>query len=77
MDALTDPKSNERICLKIIQINISSGTSLLVQGLRACVTKEGGTGSIPGQGNKIPQAAQNKQTKNNKMPELSKIETMA
>ena len=33
-----------------------TGTSLVVQGLGLCNSNAGGTGSIPGQGTKIPQA---------------------
>ena len=39
------------------------GTSLAVQWLRLCTSTAGGTGSIPGQGNKIPHAMQCNQKK--------------
>ena len=35
-----------------------TGTSLVVRWLRLCVSTAGGTGSVPGQGTKIPHAAQ-------------------
>ena len=37
------------------------GTSLAVQWLRRCTSNAGGTGSIPGQGPKIPHAARHSQ----------------
>ena len=39
----------------------SNGTSLVVQRLRLCTSTAGGTGSIPGQGSRIPQAMQHSQ----------------
>ena len=39
------------------------GTSLAVQWLRLCASTTGGTGLIPGQGTKIPRAAQCSQKK--------------
>ena len=39
------------------------GTSLAVQWLRLCTSTAGGTGSIPGQGTKIPHAMQCNQKK--------------
>ena len=38
-------------------VKIMTGTSLAVQWLRLCASNAGGTGSIPGQGTKIPHAA--------------------
>ena len=40
------------------------GTSLAVQWLKLCISTAGGTGSIPGQGTKIPHAMQRGQKKN-------------
>ena len=40
-----------------LHLSIVSGTSLAVQWLRLCAFTAGGTGSIPGQGTKIPHAA--------------------
>ena len=39
------------------------GNSLVVLWLRLCASTAGGTGSIPGQGTKIPHAAQHGQKK--------------
>ena len=45
-----------------------AGTSVAVQQLRICVPNAGDTGSIPGQGTKIPLAAHaKKQTNKQKM----------
>ena len=43
------------VCFKI---QISGGTSLAMQRLRFHTSNAEGTGSIPGQGNKVPHAAQ-------------------
>ena len=43
--------------------NVGSGTFLEVQWLRLCTSTAEGTGSIPGQGTKIPQAEQHGQNK--------------
>ena len=40
-----------------------TGTSLVVQGLGLCNSNAGGTGSIPGQGTKIPQATYSQKKK--------------
>ena len=40
-----------------------SGTSLAVQCLRLCASTAGGMGSIPGQGNEIPNALQHGQSR--------------
>ena len=45
---------------KVMYLN---GTSLVVQRLRLCTPIAGGEGSIPGQGTRIPQAAQRGQKK--------------
>ena len=37
---------------------VHQGASLAVQWLRLCTSSEGGTGSIPGRGTKIPRALQ-------------------
>ena len=42
------------------------GTSLVLQWLRLCICKAGGTGSIPAQGTKIPHAVQCSQEKKKK-----------
>ena len=42
---------------------IGQGTSLAVQWLRLCTSTAGGTGSIPGQGTKIPHAPRPKKKK--------------
>ena len=44
-----------------------NGTSLVVQRLRLCTPIAGGEGSIPGQGTRIPQAAQRGQKKKKKL----------
>ena len=45
--------------IKYLRINLTKEeTSLVVHGLRHCTLNVGGPGSIPGQGAKIPQAAQ-------------------
>ena len=41
----------------IIVKNACKGPCLVVQRLRLCTSNKGGTGSIPGQGTKIPHAA--------------------
>ena len=46
---------------------MSYGTSLVVQWLRLCASIAGGMGLIPGWGNKIPHAAQNKNLKKKKL----------
>ena len=45
------------------QVYINLGPSLAVQWLRLCAPSAGGTGSIPGQGTKIPHATQCAQRK--------------
>ena len=54
-----------------------TGTSLVVQGLGLCNSNAGGTGSIPGQGTKIPQAAysqkKEKKKENQTNQQLSKV----
>ena len=49
---------------KVMYLN---GTSLVVQRLRLCTPIAGGEGSIPGQGTRIPQAAQRGQKKKKKV----------
>ena len=43
------------------------GNSMVVQCLGLCVSTTGGLGSIPGQGSKIPHAAQQKKKKKKEM----------
>ena len=51
------------------------GTSLAVQGLRLHASNAGGTGSIPGQGTKIPHAKQHSQkTKKKKKASPSQLQ---
>ena len=47
-------------------LKVRTGTSLVVQWLRLCVSSAGGVGSIPGQGTKIPHTkVQQKKKKGN------------
>jgi len=45
------------------------GNSMVVQCLGLCASTTGGVGSIPGQGSKIPHAAQQKKKKKEMIPE--------
>ena len=48
-------KRKKKKQVKLI-LTIYSGTSLAVQWLRLCISPTGGTGSMPGQGIRIPRA---------------------
>ena len=52
--------------VKSLYKNVGMGTSLAVQCLRPRTSTAGGTASIPGQGTKIPHAAQRGQKKKKK-----------
>ena len=52
------------------------GTSLAVQWLRLCTSTAGGTGSIPGQGTKIPHAMQCNQKKKKKVAMINMLRTL-
>ena len=59
--------------LKVNLKDSKLGTSLVVQWLRLCASIVGDTGSIPGQGTKIPHAAQCGQKKLNKIKDRKLI----
>ena len=49
-------KGKQHTPIKTLKISSISGTFLVAQWLRLCASNAGGTGLIPGQGNKIPHA---------------------
>ena len=65
------PETNIILCVNYNSVRKRTGTSLMVQGFRLCVSTIGGVGSIPGQGTKIPQASRHRQKKEKGQCKLS------